>query len=91
MLGRLEMDVDECISAYTKLMGTVFEKKTHSRALSFSGDVQAQFDSNKLRSAIETVIRDARRSPEENFNKGELSGCGVYVLRTSYTRSSHKY
>ncbi|OCL06097.1 hypothetical protein AOQ84DRAFT_411881 [Glonium stellatum] len=27
MLGRLEMDVDECIAAYTGLMKTVFEKR----------------------------------------------------------------
>jgi hypothetical protein len=28
MLGRLEMDVDECVSAYSKLMESVFEDKS---------------------------------------------------------------
>jgi hypothetical protein len=28
MLGRLEMDVEECIAAYTRLMETVFESKS---------------------------------------------------------------
>lgn len=27
MLGRLEMDVDECVTAYIRLMKTVFETK----------------------------------------------------------------
>lgn len=80
MLGRLEMDVDECISAYTELMGTVFDKKLRSRRLSISGDVQAQFDSQRLRAAIESVIIKTGRLPDEPFNKGELSGCGVYIF-----------
>lgn len=83
MLGRLEMGIDECISAYIQLMGTVFEKKSRSMPLSFSGNVQARFDSKKLRNAIETVIKGTGHSPDEPFNKGEHSGCRVY--RTPHT------
>ncbi|KAK5354371.1 hypothetical protein LTS03_011888, partial [Exophiala xenobiotica] len=53
MLGRLEMDVDECISAYNRLIKTVFEEKAHKTPLSWLGRVQSRFDSGKLKTAIE--------------------------------------
>ena len=39
MLGRLEMDVDECISAYNRLIKTVFEEKAHKIPFSWLGRV----------------------------------------------------
>jgi hypothetical protein len=49
MLGRLEMNVDECISAYSDMMKTVFEEKSSRLPISWTGRVKAQFDSNKLK------------------------------------------
>src|SRR4029077_17082567 len=37
MLGRLEMDVDECISAYNKLIKAVFEEKSSRFSVSWTG------------------------------------------------------
>lgn len=79
MLGQLEMDVDECISAYIKLMRTVFADMLHSARPGISaGNVRPRFDSEVLRAAIATVIESKGRSPEDLFTHGETSGCRVY-------------
>jgi hypothetical protein len=54
MLGRLEMDVDECIKAYSGLMKTVFEKKKPPLSLTFN--IKARFSSKVLESAIKQII-----------------------------------
>ena len=77
MLGRLEMDVDECITAYNELMKTVFEQKLHRFPSSATGKIQAQFDSMKLRDAIDEVIIRKGFSPEDPFNDGQPRGCRV--------------
>lgn len=50
MLGRLGMDVDECIEAYSDLAETVFRKKLASFQL--KGKVQSRFNSAKLEAAV---------------------------------------
>ncbi|PKS12989.1 hypothetical protein jhhlp_000330 [Lomentospora prolificans] len=88
MLGRLEMDVDECITAYNELMKTVFEQKLHRFPSSATGKIQAQFDSMKLRDAIDEVIIRKGFSPEDPFNDGQPRGCRVvsFVCATSKER-----
>lgn len=76
MLGRLEMDVDECITEYSKLIKTVFEGKSSRLPFGLSsGRVKAKFDSKKLRSAIEGVIVSKGASVTDNFNDGKDRGC----------------
>lgn len=77
MLGRLKMDVDECISAYSGLMKTVFEEKSSWLPISWTGRTKAQFDSKRLRNAIEEVI--TRHNPSETnlFNDRDIRGCRV--------------
>ena len=74
MLGRLEMDVDECISAYIDLMKDVFEEKSRF-PVGWSGRAQPQFDSKKLKGAIERAVVQNGYSTTEKLNKGESSGC----------------
>jgi hypothetical protein len=78
MLGRLEMDVDECISAYTSLIKTIFEEKSGRLPLSWSGKVKAQFDSKKLQRAIENVI-ESKGASGALFNDGKTRGCRTSV------------
>jgi hypothetical protein len=52
MLGRLEMDVDECIAAYTDLAADVFGDKLSRFPVNIKGGVKPRFDSAKLESAI---------------------------------------
>lgn len=79
MLGRLEMDVGECITAYTRLIKDVFEEKAHRTPFSWSGRVQARFDSGKLKTAVEGVITGQGYSPTDLFNDKKPRGCKVYV------------
>ncbi|KAJ5022565.1 acyl transferase/acyl hydrolase/lysophospholipase [Bipolaris maydis] len=83
MLGRLEMDVDACITAYSKLMKTVFEKKSRWRPVSWTGKVKARFDSAKLKAAIEEVISNAGASLTDAFDDGKDRGCHTFVCATA--------
>ena len=77
MLGRLEMGVDECISAYSKLMESVFEEKSSWLPINWRGRTKAQFDSAKLKDAIEEVITGQGASTTDRFNDGSPRGCRV--------------
>ncbi|OAP55793.1 hypothetical protein AYL99_09945 [Fonsecaea erecta] len=79
MLGRLEMDVDECITAYNRLTKAVFEKRAQWTPFSWTGQVQSRFDSNKLKAVIDDVITRQGYSPTEPFNDGTTRGCKVFV------------
>lgn len=77
MLGRLEMDVDDCILAYSELMKAVFDEKSRRLPINWAGRTKAQFDSKKLKNAIEEVISRYNASKADLFNDGELRGCRV--------------
>lgn len=77
MLGRLEMDVDECISAYSDLMKTVFNEKSSRLPINWTGRVKAQFDSKKLKNAIEGAVACHGASKSDLFNDGNRRGCRV--------------
>ncbi|KAJ6120164.1 protein kinase subdomain-containing protein [Penicillium sp. IBT 18751x] len=85
MLGRLEMDVDQCIDAYSDLTAAVFGKKLHSIPINFKGDITARFDSATLESAIQKVIEDNGFSKQDLFNDGTgfkdgtTHGCKTFV------------
>lgn len=75
MLGRLEMDVDECIDAYSNLAASVFRERLRSLPFNFKGDISARFDSAKLESAVQRVIENSGASKQELFNDGTEHGC----------------
>jgi hypothetical protein len=75
MLGRLEMDVDACITAYSELMKAVFKEESSWLPVSWSGKVKARFDLAKLRSAIEDVVSNNSASPTSALNDGKDRGC----------------
>jgi hypothetical protein len=68
MLGRLEMDVDECVSAYKELMKAVLEKKSRQTPISWT---------QKLKSAFEKVIASRGLNQADLFNDGTVRGCRV--------------
>lgn len=71
MLGRLEMDLDQCIKAYTKLMKSIFDAKPTWSFWLFR--IRAQFDSAKLASAFKKAIK----SGTEPFNDKANRHCKV--------------
>lgn len=74
MLGRLEMDVDECIAAYGELAEAVFGEKVSSFPFNLKGKVAARFDSVKLEKAVRNVVQ-SRASETDLFNDGTERGC----------------
>ena len=75
MLGRLEMDVDECIAEYSDLAETVFGKKLSSLPFSFTGKTKSRFDSAKLEAAVLKAIKHRGASERDLFNDGTKRGC----------------
>jgi hypothetical protein len=75
MLGRLEMDVDECIAAYSGLAEAVFSQKKSRFPFSLRGRTTARFNSLRLEDAIGKTIRDAKCSEADLFNDGKERGC----------------
>ena len=67
MLGRLDMDVQECIDAYREFMITIFEKKRSRFAVDWKGEVKARFSSKTLAKAIKKVIEDQGRAADDPF------------------------
>ncbi|KAJ5993903.1 FabD/lysophospholipase-like protein [Penicillium sp. IBT 35674x] len=79
MLGRLEMDVDECIAAYIKLMKIIFDKPLKRGLSSIIGKIKPQFDATKLESAINEVITSSGSKPTDPFDDKIDRGCRVFV------------
>jgi hypothetical protein len=75
MLGRLEMDVDECITAYSELAAAVFGKKLSRIPFNIKGKIQARFDSAKLESAVRQAIGRSGVSETDLLNDGTERGC----------------
>lgn len=67
MLGRLEMEVDECIEAYKELMKTVFEKKKNRLAIGIFGQIKSRFSSKALEKAIKAVVKKRGIPVDESF------------------------
>jgi hypothetical protein len=60
MLGRLEMDVEECITEYKTLMRIVFAKKEESRIPVLPNMmINPRFSSDVLAKSIKSVIERA--------------------------------
>ena len=80
MLGHLRMTVDECVTKYTSLFRTIFEKQKHKYPIKHwrnIGDLQERFDSEVLRDAIREIVRDRGLSETDLFNTGGDRECRV--------------
>ncbi|KAG9570996.1 phospholipase, patatin family protein, partial [Aureobasidium melanogenum] len=75
MLGRLEMDVDECIVAYSRLAESVFGQKLSRIPFNLRGNIQARFDSVQLEGAINSVISQCGASEKDLLDDGTSRGC----------------
>lgn len=75
MLGRLEMDVDECIAAYTELMKAIFVKASSQLPITWKGKVKPRFNSAKLKDAIEDVVSSRGALPADAFDDGKDRRC----------------
>ena len=55
MLGRLKMNINECIEAYLSLSDRILQKKRHS--VGIHGKIQSRFDSEELGKIVKEVIK----------------------------------
>lgn len=69
MLGRLEMDIDDCIEAYISMSDRIFTKKRHR--LGMRGDIQGRFDTVELENSIKNIIVNARKPPQPPLDVDE--------------------
>lgn len=56
MLGRLQMDVNSCIKAYTDLADKVFTRH-HYLPVNIQGHIRARFDTAALEKGIKQIIK----------------------------------
>lgn len=78
MLGRLEMSVDECITAYIQMMQIIFTGPSEwSHVRSLLGSIKPQYDASKLEDAINQVISSREANPTDLFNDQVERGCRV--------------
>jgi nucleoside phosphorylase len=73
MLGRLRMDVDSCIEAYTDLCDKAFTKK-HFVPVTVGGKLQAKFDTGALENGLKDIIK-AHGLDEESLLKDHDGEC----------------
>ena len=80
MLGRLEMDVDECLQTYKKLLEKIFKSKSRI-PVTIKGKTKARFDSKSLRQSIEDIVRKyinlGGNPATEPLNNGQARNCRV--------------
>lgn len=87
MLGRLQMDVEDCIKKYQELMGIVFKKRegtlgsitdwfTKKASLLWSGQV---YDDKPLETEIKKLVRSQLGDENAKLLEGEGNpGCKTY-------------
>lgn len=69
MLGRLEMDVDECIDAYTSMFETIFGKR--GLPINIFGKIKGRFDSIVLEECVVHILKQLKLSETEPLNDGK--------------------
>ncbi|KAK5690052.1 hypothetical protein LTR97_012536 [Elasticomyces elasticus] len=84
MLGRLGMDVDECIEAYKDMMKGIFEQSRSAGLLARipmypTGKIKPSFSSRKLRDAIITLCKDRKMDATEPLDDGVKRRCKTLV------------
>jgi calcium-independent phospholipase A2-gamma len=78
MLGRLEMNIDDCIDAFTGMMDEIFHRK-HKLPFMLSGNVRGRYSSETLEKCIKQAITDAGFPPDTKLRDQKTSSCKVYV------------
>lgn len=84
MLGRLGMDVDECIMAYNNLTKRIFNQQEHWVPLSWTASTRGRYSSQTLELAIQEVISNIEGVTEaDKMDDGTERRCRVFVCATA--------
>jgi len=77
MLGRLEMDIDECINTYTNMFKNLFGKTR--LPVNFLGRIKGRFDSVVLEECVQEILKQRGLSETEPLSDEVKDGCKVLV------------
>ena len=75
MLGRLGMDVDECVRKYASMFAGIFSEKAHHVKVGRSGSIRFLFKSDALETAITKVVPSCGLPADAKFNDGNHRDC----------------
>ena len=70
MIGRLGMDVDECIEKYTCMFAGIFSEKAHHMKVGWSGVIRSMFKSDAMETAVAKVVTGCGLPADAKFNDG---------------------
>ena len=77
MLGRLHMDIQPCIDAYSELSRCIFSEK--GIPVDWRGHVKGKFKATKLEEAVKEIIKGSGSPEDTLLDDGKGRGCRVYV------------
>jgi hypothetical protein len=81
MLGRLGMEVENCIEAYSDIIGNVFRAKPNKQPTGQDGKLKLRLDHNKLSQAIESTIqRQGLDETKPFYDQASKNSCRVLSL-----------
>ncbi|PGH11415.1 hypothetical protein AJ79_04916 [Helicocarpus griseus UAMH5409] len=86
MLGRLEMDVDQCITEYSRMIQQIFRKK--SLPVSWKGRIKGRFDTSNLTHCLQETMASQGLSSTELLDDGKERQCRVFVCATAFETKS---
>ncbi len=77
MLGRLQMDIQPCIDAYSDLSRRIFSKK--GIPVDWRGHVKGRYPASELEKAVKKIINGSGLPEDTLLDDGKGRGCRVYV------------
>ena len=75
MLGRLQMDIQPCIDAYSELSRRIFCNR--GLPVDWRGKVTGRYKASELEDAVRTIIKNSGSSEDAPLNDGKDRGCRV--------------
>ncbi|KAL9134141.1 MAG: hypothetical protein Q9175_004673, partial [Cornicularia normoerica] len=84
MLGRLQMDIQPCIDAYSELSRRIFNKA--GLPVDLRGHVKGKYKASILEDAIKKIIKDSGSPEDALLDDGKDRGCRVYVVEPKKNR-----
>ena len=78
MLGRLQMDIQPCIDAYSELSRGIFSKR--GLPVDWRGHVKGRYEASELEDAVKKIVNDSGSPEDAPLNDGKDRGCRVYVV-----------
>ncbi|CAF9930839.1 MAG: hypothetical protein ALECFALPRED_004739 [Alectoria fallacina] len=77
MLGRLQMDIQPCIEAYSELSRGIFRER--GLPVDWQGHVKGKYKTSELEDAVKKIVKDSGSPEDAPLDDGKDRGCRVFV------------